>query len=372
MIYTGRLDIHAMDTSCPSWVKLQSIEYGTPLPNVALNKPAVESSTFQHAGAGAASAVDGNDNSFTHTNCWKGINQWWQVDLLDEFTVTSMEIVNRLDCCGGRLHDFEISFYDGNMTEVDSIFNAGGIGDRKSYGVGKCSSPFESLHLLGTLTYLTYAHIICSLLLLHPLLPLYTDQVNARYVKITLGDQDCLQLGEVKIYGYPSSSSFPQESLDKLTLGDDAAQCWSTKGSQIMLTSDTYEWHDSHTATVESSPSPGVLAVSPLAKKKTAVDETFGFADFAVEVALLDRSFVIQGEKETGDHEKIGGHLIVLHTPMVAQHLEGVAFRNFGQQTRLGRYPLHFHMSECVHGSMLSKNVISESNQRCVVIHGYV
>ena len=177
-------------------------------------------------------------------------------------------------------------------------------------------------------------------------------------------------MGEVKVYGYPASQDFPMESLDKLTLGDDAARCWQTKGSRIMLTSDTHAWDDSHTTLVEGSPSAGVLAVLPLAKKKTAVDETFGYPDFAVEVALLDRKLVVTGEKETGDHEKIGGHLIVLHTPMVKQHLEGAMFVNFGQQTRLGRYPVHFHMSECVHGSTLAKNVIWKSNQRCFVVHG--
>ena len=36
----------------------------------------------------------------------------------------------------------------------------------------------------------------------------------------------------------------------------------------------------------------------------------------------------------------------------------------------LFRYPLHFHMSECVHGSTLAKNVIYKSNQRCIVVHG--
>ena len=206
--------------------------------------------------------------------------------------------------------------------------------------------------------------------LLTPLLNIKIDQASAQYVKIQLRDQDCLQLGEVKVYGYPASQGFPMESLDKLTLGDDAARCWQTKGSRIMLTSDTHAWDDSHTTLVESSPSPGVLAVLPLAKKKTAIDETFGYSEFAVEVALLDRKIVIKGEKETGDHEKIGNHLIVLHTPMVKQHLEGVMFVNSGQQTRLGRYPIHFHMSECVHGSTVAKNVIWKSNQRCFVVHG--
>mmetsp|Transcript_33357 Transcript_33357/g.49078 ORF Transcript_33357/g.49078 Transcript_33357/m.49078 type:complete len:1022 (-) Transcript_33357:371-3436(-) len=109
----------------------------------------------------------------------------------------------------------------------------------------------------------------------------------------------------------------------------------------------------------------------PSKKKKTAVDETFGYADFAVEVALLDRSLVIQGKEEIEDDLKtFGGHVIVLHTPMIEQHLEGALLTNMGQQGKLGKYPLHFHMSGNVEGSTLAKNVIWESNQRCIVIHG--
>ena len=36
----------------------------------------------------------------------------------------------------------------------------------------------------------------------------------------------------------------------------------------------------------------------------------------------------------------------------------------------LGRYPVHFHLSGSVEGSIVSKNVVRESNQRCYVIHG--
>jgi hypothetical protein len=115
---------------------------------------------------------------------------------------------------------------------------------------------------------------------------------------------------------------------------------------------------------------PGTVAVYPLAKKKSAVDETFGYPDFAVEVALLDRSLIIEGAKDEGEFATLGGHVIVLHTPHVHQHLEGALLQNMGQQGKLGRYPLHFHMSECVHGSTLSKNVIWKSNQRCIVVHG--
>ena len=73
------------------------------LVNLSLGKPATQSSTYNNiANVGPGSAVDGNDNSFMHTFCWQGINQWWEVDLADTYTVSSLHIVNRLDCCGGR------------------------------------------------------------------------------------------------------------------------------------------------------------------------------------------------------------------------------------------------------------------------------
>lgn len=61
---------------------------------------------------------------------------------------------------------------------------------------------------------------------------------------------------------------------------------------------------------------------------------------------------------------------MIFKTADVAQRLEGVEIRNFGQQGNIGRYPIHFHMSNRVTGSIVRKNVIRESNQRCVVIHG--
>mmetsp|Transcript_27531 Transcript_27531/g.45154 ORF Transcript_27531/g.45154 Transcript_27531/m.45154 type:complete len:385 (-) Transcript_27531:31-1185(-) len=322
-----------MDPTCPSWVKLQSIQYGNPFPNIATNKTATQSSTWRTVN-NPEQALDGLENTFTHTQC-DAFKPWWEVDLEDVYTISSMNIVNRLDCCGGRLHDFDIWFLDEEKDVVDSIFSSGHMGSRKTFS---------------------------------------TDYVNARYVKIQLRDTNCLQLGEVGIYGYLAGDTIPVESLDVLTLGADAARCWSTKGSRILLTSDTYEWDDSQYAIVADVPNgaDGKLHMLPLPKKKTAADETFGFPDFAVEVALLDRSLVIRGEKEGSDSEfaNLGGHFIVLHTPHVHQHLEGALLQNMGQQGRLGRYPLHFHMSESVHGSTLAKNVIWNSFQRCIVIHG--
>jgi hypothetical protein len=48
-----------------------------------------------------------------------------------------MEVVGRLDCCNGRLHDYDIFFMDSNMTVVDSIYVAGQNGLRKTISTGK-------------------------------------------------------------------------------------------------------------------------------------------------------------------------------------------------------------------------------------------
>mmetsp|Transcript_81410 Transcript_81410/g.217728 ORF Transcript_81410/g.217728 Transcript_81410/m.217728 type:complete len:1270 (-) Transcript_81410:160-3969(-) len=87
--------------------------------------------------------------------------------------------------------------------------------------------------------------------------------------------------------------------------------------------------------------------------------------DSATEVALLSRNIVFQGASGSD-----GGHFWIMHTPSVNQRIEGVEIVNFGQEGLLGRYPVHFHMCGDVSGSVVAKNTIRNSNQRCVVVHG--
>ena len=92
-----------------------------------------------------------------------------------------------------------------------------------------------------------------------------------------------------------------------------------------------------------------------------------GEPDFALEVALLRRDVIFEAEPDP-EEDWIGGHSIIYHTPNVVQTIQGVKFDNFGQEGVLGRYPIHFHMSGSS-PSLVSKNVIVNSNQRCVFIH---
>jgi hypothetical protein len=132
-----------------------------------------------------------------------------------------------------------------------------------------------------------------------------------------------------------------------------AASCWGP-GTELVLTSHTRWSKDEQVATVSSSnPLTGVITLStPIKKPISKVDH----ADFAIEVASLNRPVVFEAESDT-DNDVIGGHIIIHHTSSY-QHIEGVEIRNFGQQGRLGRYPLHFHMCNHSMHSEVKRNVV--------------
>jgi hypothetical protein len=77
--------------------------------DLALNKPASQSSTLPGTPA-ASVVVDGNtdgsfgDGSVTATNLEN--NPWWEVDLGSSAPISSIAVWNRTDCCGSRLTDY--------------------------------------------------------------------------------------------------------------------------------------------------------------------------------------------------------------------------------------------------------------------------
>ena len=85
--------------------------------NLALGKPATESSTYTYSIPVAAGyAVDGNtdgeflNGSTTHTNIEQGA--WWQVDLGSKKNINEIIIYNRIDCCANRLSNYQVSISD--------------------------------------------------------------------------------------------------------------------------------------------------------------------------------------------------------------------------------------------------------------------
>jgi hypothetical protein len=143
-----------------------------------------------------------------------------------------------------------------------------------------------------------------------------------------------------------------------------------TQGAEIIVTSHTRLYNDTQVRTiiaVSNAPVSGYSAFklnAPILRPTTLIESS----DFAVEVALLSRNIVFEGGFDT--NKRHGGHFMIMHTPSIIQSIEGVELKQFGQQGALGRYPIHFHFCDDVPGSVVARNTIRQSNQRCMVVHG--
>lgn len=144
---------------------------------------------------------------------------------------------------------------------------------------------------------------------------------------------------------------------------------WVT-GAEVVITSHTRSPGNTQVRTIVAVSDAPVLGYSayklnaPILRPTTIVESP----DMAVEVALLSRNILFEGGPDTTTFH--GGHFMIFHTPTIVQVIEGVEIKNFGQQGLLGRYPIHFHFSDDVTDSIVRKNSIRQSNQRCVVVHG--
>ncbi len=155
----------------------------TPLPppsgttNLALNKPAQQSSTYMLSKpADARGGVDGiKDGTFGfHTN--QETNPWWQVDLQSISTLSEIRIFNRLDCCAERAGTLQIRLSNDGANWTGVLSNAGFV-----FG-GVDGKP---------LIYKVEAYR------------------QARYVRLQLNEYNFLHLDEVEIWGTPGGTPTP-------------------------------------------------------------------------------------------------------------------------------------------------------------------
>lgn len=147
--------------------------------NVALGKPATQSSTFPGTSAYAALAVDGNTDgvyghgSVTHTNF--DSNPWWQVDLGSSIAIDSIVVWNRTDCCSDRLQDYWIFISDVPFTAGDTpaslVIRPGTV------NIHQTSAPNPSTTI--------------------PLSP----GIQGRYVRVQIQGNAYLSLAEVQVTG---------------------------------------------------------------------------------------------------------------------------------------------------------------------------
>ncbi len=148
--------------------------------NVAIGKPASQSSTYRHSANPIASkAVDGNTNGVftarttTHTN--RDNKAWWKVDLQQEYAITAVVLYNRIDCCKDRLQYFDVILSDGKGNVATKIPHEKGVKD---------TFPFK-----------------------------IEPPINAQYVMVQLRNANYLQLAEVQVFSGKIVSSLIDESF---------------------------------------------------------------------------------------------------------------------------------------------------------------
>ena len=174
----------------------------------------------------------------------------------------------------------------------------------------------------------------------------------------------------INLYDVAYLSGDTKERPSAIVLEESIKGKWDV-GAEILITSHTRSW-DGHQVRKIKKVSDydlgeGYVLVeldAPIIRPTTIRQSK----DYAVEVALLSRNIVFQGGPD--DVENHGAHFSIRDTPKVKQTLIGVDFQNFGQQGYLGRYPIHIHMNGAMPDSIVAKNTVRQSNQRCIVVHG--
>ncbi|KAK7878045.1 hypothetical protein WMY93_031295 [Mugilogobius chulae] len=139
--------------------------------NVALGGFATQIDTYNELGA-ASNAIDGKrDNVYYHDSCthtFTTTDPWWRLDLLETYTISSVTVVNRGDCCADRLDGAQVCI--GNSLENNGNDNP------------VVATLLSSRGNTQTLT--------------------FTEPVEGRYVNVFLpGTNKYLTLCEVEVYG---------------------------------------------------------------------------------------------------------------------------------------------------------------------------
>jgi len=195
-----------------------------------------------------------------------------------------------------------------------------------------------------------------------------TTAISRLYTRVLDDDISTVDIAKVE-FKYQGGRTLQLVLQQEEELG--ISHCW-TPGSEILITSHTIRHEDSQVAkilSVAEDDGKNIITLEDPIHEPISLEHD---ARTGVEVALLSRNlkFTID-ENDDVDNPLHGGHFIIMITAApVLQEIVGVEIDGFGQQGRLGRYPIHFHMCGNVTGSVVSKNTIRNTKQRGIVVHG--
>ncbi|CAI5537597.1 unnamed protein product, partial [Closterium sp. Naga37s-1] len=166
--------------------------------------------------------------------------------------------------------------------------------------------------------------------------------------------------GQVDFHGMPGGSSTPawtkltataQQNDLVITVQDDVS-AWPQDAFVVVTSTDYFPDQAEVVGIIDvvALPSGGskIFLEKPLrlmhfGDPKGVPDGYGGFVDQRAEVALLDRTIAITGTDEPVPYHREGGHFMIFMSG-TPQFIEGVEFAQMGQQGKLGRYNIHFHV----------------------------
>ena len=183
--------------------------------------------------------------------------------------------------------------------------------------------------------------------------------------------------GILEIHGIKREPTFTLLS-ETAALGTDTIKLkqavdWKA-GEVIVIASTDYDHLHSERRTIKSVIDSKTLVLdSPLDYKHYSAIETYGGEKFPMEceVGLLTRNIVIKGDN-TSQETRYGGHLMVHGEEQegTMARISYAEFKDMGQSTIVGRYPIHFHQNGDMMKSYVEGNSVHDSNARMITLHG--
>ena len=164
----------------------------------------------------------------------------------------------------------------------------------------------------------------------------------------------------------------------EITLNDipnDKTFDWKV-GDKIVIASTDFEGRHAEERTISGirdadESNPIIEFEEELQYKHFADTETYDgeSIEMRAEVGLLSRNVVFQGDSNSLK-KQYGAHIMLSPTNgKVNGKIENIELTNVGQAFKLGRYPIHFHLSGNVNGSYIRNNAIHTSFNRGITVH---
>ena len=136
-------------------------------------------------------------------------------------------------------------------------------------------------------------------------------------------------------------------------------------GDMIVLASTDFDPHQAERRTISA------VRGNTITLDKKLDYMHFGKITFGVdergEVGMLSRNILIQASADA-DKNLFGGHIMAMNNARM--FVEGVELNRMGQNMRLARYPIHWHLIGDAKGQYIKNSAVHDTYSRCVTVHG--